>query len=75
MKSFNGCNLASLPGMREIKLSPDGWLVVEHGDRQGAVVRELMGNAGLAAVATFRDLGGAERCTEAMSPAAPVGPR
>jgi release factor glutamine methyltransferase len=49
-------------------LLPGGWIVVEHGDRQGSAVRGLMADAGLAAVLTFRDLAGAERCTEAMLP-------
>jgi release factor glutamine methyltransferase len=49
-------------------LLPGGWIVVEHGDRQGPAVRELMVVTGLTAVATFRDLAGAERCTEAMLP-------
>jgi release factor glutamine methyltransferase len=49
-------------------LVPGGWIVVEHGDRQGPAVRELMASADLAAVATFRDLADAERCTEALRP-------
>ena len=45
-------------------LRPDGWLVVEHGDTQGAAVRSLFIGAGFDAVQTFRDLAGHERCTE-----------
>jgi release factor glutamine methyltransferase len=45
-------------------LRPAGWLVVEHGDTQGADVRVLFGNAGFEDVHTFRDLSGHERCTE-----------
>jgi release factor glutamine methyltransferase len=41
-----------------------GWLVVEHGDCQGAAVRELFEAAGFGEVATHRDLAGLERCTE-----------
>jgi len=52
-------------------LLPGGWIIVEHGDRQGPAVRELMAETRLTAVATFRDLAGAERCTEAMLPAGP----
>jgi release factor glutamine methyltransferase len=45
-------------------LSRDGWLAIEHGDTQGDAVRGLMARAGFAEVATHRDLGGRERCTE-----------
>ena len=41
-----------------------GWLVVEHGERQGADVRSLMQAAGLEEVVTHRDLARLERCTE-----------
>ena len=45
-------------------LRPGGWLVVEHGDTQGAAVRALFTAAGFEDVCTFRDLSGLERCTE-----------
>jgi release factor glutamine methyltransferase len=45
-------------------LVPGGWLVVEHGDTQGAEVRGLFTAAGLRDVATSRDLAGLDRCTE-----------
>jgi len=45
-------------------LRPGGWLVVEHGDTQGAAVRALLTAAGFDGVCTFRDLSGLERCTE-----------
>ena len=45
-------------------LRPGGWLVLEHGDAQGAAVRGLLADAGFTAVATFRDLAGRERVTE-----------
>ena len=45
-------------------LRPDGWLVVEHGDTQGAAVRALFTVAGFEDVRTFPDLSGLERCTE-----------
>ena len=45
-------------------LVPGGWLLVEHGAQQGAAVRALFAAAGLAAVATHRDLAGRERVTE-----------
>jgi release factor glutamine methyltransferase len=41
-----------------------GWLVLEHGDRQGAQVRELLVDAGFGQVDTRRDLAGLDRCTE-----------
>ena len=40
-----------------------GWLLVEHGFEQGAAVRELLAAAGLAGIATRRDLAGHERAT------------
>jgi len=45
-------------------LKPGGWLVVEHGDEQGAAVRALFYDAGLEDVQTWCDLSGRERCTE-----------
>jgi release factor glutamine methyltransferase len=45
-------------------LSPGGWLVVEHGDRQGLAVRELLRAGGFADVRTHQDLAGLDRCTE-----------
>jgi release factor glutamine methyltransferase len=47
-----------------LHLRPGGWLVVEHGDTQGAAVRALCTAAGFEEVHTFRDLSGHERCTE-----------
>jgi release factor glutamine methyltransferase len=46
-----------------------GWLLVEHGDRQGEPVRALFAAAGLESISTHRDLGGRERCTEGRRPA------
>jgi release factor glutamine methyltransferase len=48
-------------------LRPGGWLVLEHGDTQGAAVRELLARAGFRDVRTSRDLAGRERCTEGRS--------
>jgi release factor glutamine methyltransferase len=47
-----------------VHLRTGGWLVVEHGDTQGAAVRALFTAAGFEEVHTFRDLSGLERCTE-----------
>ncbi len=46
-----------------LHLQPGGWLLLEHGHDQGAAVRALLQDAGLALVQTRRDLGGQERCT------------
>jgi len=46
-------------------LATGGWLVLEHGDRQGEAVRGLCADAGLGSMTTYRDLAGLERCTEA----------
>jgi release factor glutamine methyltransferase len=50
-------------------LQRGGWLIVEHGDMQGAAVRALFGAAGLEQVQTHRDLADRERCTEGRLPA------
>ena len=44
-------------------LENDGWLLVEHGWRQGGAVRELFTRAGYHGVETCRDYGGNERLT------------
>jgi release factor glutamine methyltransferase len=44
-----------------------GWLVVEHGDAQGAPVRALFASAGFEHVQTLQDLAGRDRCTEGHS--------
>ena len=43
--------------------APHHLLLLEHGHDQGAAVRALLQDAGLALVQTRRDLGGQERCT------------
>ncbi|HAZ53479.1 MAG TPA: peptide chain release factor N(5)-glutamine methyltransferase [Franconibacter helveticus] len=43
--------------------APQGWLLLEHGWRQGEAVRELFNEAGYHAVETCRDYGGNERLT------------
>jgi release factor glutamine methyltransferase len=50
-------------------LRKDGWLIVEHGDRQGPEVRALLERAGFTDVCTHRDLAGRDRCTEGRSAA------
>ncbi len=46
-------------------LKSGGWLVLEHGYRQGQAVRRLLANAGWQQVKTSKDLGGNERITAA----------
>ncbi len=50
----------------ERHLRPGGWMLLEHGDTQGAAVRGLLAGAGFEAVRTYRDLAGLERCTEGV---------
>ena len=45
-------------------LNPGGWLLLEHGDRQGEAVRRLLADRGFVDVATLPDLAGLDRCTE-----------
>jgi len=49
-------------------LASAGWLAVEHGWNQGAAVRALFTQAGLADVRTRRDLAGHERVTLGRAP-------
>ncbi|WP_425608254.1 peptide chain release factor N(5)-glutamine methyltransferase [Thermomonas flagellata] len=51
-------------------LQPRGWLLLEHGWRQGAAVRALLQAAGFAEVATERDLEQRERVTLGRWPGA-----
>ncbi|EOE6857959.1 peptide chain release factor N(5)-glutamine methyltransferase [Cronobacter dublinensis] len=53
---------AIITGARRF-LENDGWLLVEHGWRQGGSVRELFTRAGYHGVETCRDYGGNERLT------------
>lgn len=51
-----------------VLLRPGGWLLLEHGYDQGEAVRDLLRQAGLAGIATRRDLGGQERATGGRKP-------
>ena len=44
-------------------LTPDGWLLLEHGYDQAQAVRHLLTQAGFAPVQSRRDLAGIERCS------------
>jgi release factor glutamine methyltransferase len=61
--------LRLLVGGAPDRLSVDGWLVVEHGADQGAVVRHLLGAAGYRDVETRRDLAGHDRFAVGRRPA------
>ena len=50
------------------RLSPGGWLLLEHGYDQAQAVRELLCAAGFQGVASRRDLAGIERCSGGQSP-------
>ncbi|ERS89066.1 MULTISPECIES: peptide chain release factor N(5)-glutamine methyltransferase [unclassified Halomonas] len=50
-------------------LRPAGWLLLEHGFRQAAAVRQALLAAGYAEVASRRDLGGHERISLGRQPA------
>lgn len=69
---FSGAD--GLDALREIvggspgHLAAGGWLLVEHGDSQGAAVREMFEAAGFGQVRTHCDLTGRERCTEGSKP-------
>jgi release factor glutamine methyltransferase len=57
------------------RLRPGGWLLVEHGNDQGAAVRELFDRHGYQAVRTVDDLEGRERVTEGQRPWPPLTDR
>jgi release factor glutamine methyltransferase len=60
--------LRAIVGGAPAHLAPGGWLLVEHGARQGPAVGTLMLAAGFSSVATSRDLGGLPRVTEGRRP-------
>jgi release factor glutamine methyltransferase len=49
-------------------LEPGGWLLIEHGFRQGPATMRLFQEAGFTAVSTYRDLPGRPRVTEGQWP-------
>lgn len=57
--------LRAVIGRAPAHLVPGGWLIVEHGDTQGAAVRELLQAANLTSISSRTDLAGKERCSEA----------
>jgi release factor glutamine methyltransferase len=49
-------------------LVPGGWLLIEHGFRQGPAAMRLFQEAGLSSLSTYRDLPGRPRVTEGRWP-------
>jgi release factor glutamine methyltransferase len=45
------------------RLTPGGWLLLEHGYDQAALVREMLNDAGFSRVESRMDLAGIERCS------------
>ncbi|PPE73488.1 peptide chain release factor N(5)-glutamine methyltransferase [Solimonas fluminis] len=60
--------LREIAATAPVLLRPGGWLLLEHGYDQGEAVRGLLRQAGLADIATRRDLGGQERATGGRQP-------
>lgn len=60
--------LRHIAAQAPLHLESGGWLLVEHGYRQGAACRALFATAGLHDVATARDLQGHERVTLGRCP-------
>ena len=54
-------DLACIAAAAPRHLEPGGWLFMEHGYDQAMAVRGLLTDAGLCAIATWRDLAGIER--------------
>lgn len=52
-------------------LATGGWLILEHGDRQGPAVRALLAAAAFSDGTTHRDLAGLDRCTVGRWPGSP----
>jgi release factor glutamine methyltransferase len=50
------------------RIAPGGWLLLEHGWDQAALVQVLLREAGFVQVQSRRDLGGIKRCTGAVMP-------
>jgi len=60
--------LTTLIAQAPSRLTPGGWLLLEHGHRQAAAVRGLLIRAGFKNVQTRADLAGIERCTGGQRP-------
>lgn len=58
-------DLTTIAGQALAHLRPGGWLLLEHGWKQGASVRDILNTDGYRDIATIRDLSGNERITVA----------
>src|SRR5690606_623141 len=58
-------DLATIAGQALGRLRPGGWLLLEHGWKQGASVRDMLEATGFRDASTTRDLSGNERITGA----------
>jgi release factor glutamine methyltransferase len=56
-------DLRTILDQARTRLTPGGWLLLEHGYDQAALVRNLLIHAGYAQVQSRRDLAGTERCS------------
>lgn len=65
-------DLRHIIGHAPAHLQPSGWLLLEHGWDQGQAVRQLLREAGFAAVATRRDVEGRERVSLGQWPGTPA---
>lgn len=61
--------LEAIVGQAAGFLRPGGWLLLEHGHRQGAGVRELLSTGAYVQVETWQDLAGLDRVTAGRRPA------
>ena len=61
-------DISLIIGQAPSRLAPGGWLLLEHGWDQAALVQALLRAAGFVQVQSRRDLGGIERCTGAVMP-------
>lgn len=57
--------IAHIAATAPLSLSPNGWLLIEHGHDQGPDVRRMFADNGYRDIQTHRDLGGHERVTQA----------
>ena len=60
--------LSAIAARAPAHLHPGGWLLLEHGFAQGALVREALRASGLTQIATLTDLAGWERVSLGRRP-------
>ena len=64
-------DLRRITAQAPARITPGGWLLLEHGYNQAGHVSELLAQAGFAEVTSRRDLAGIPRCTGGRWPNAP----